>query len=171
MSLFSRRKMLTAMGGAAALAPVAWRGASAATTAQPPDGSLVTLRTPVRVYDSRVDTDLLGGEKIAADESIIITVGVPGETRFISAAFLNVTVTETEGAGFLRVFASDLSGKQPVPETSNVNWSQDDITLANLALTGVGGESGVEIFCGGAGRAHVIADLQGYVPFDLIQPV
>jgi hypothetical protein len=82
-----------------------------------------------------------------------------------------VTVTETEGAGFLRVFASDLSGEQPVPETSNVNWSANGLTLANLALTGVGGESGVEIFCGGAGRTHVIVDLQGYVPFDLLQPI
>ncbi len=169
MSLFSRRKMLTAMGGAAALTPVAWRGASAASAPAPPDGSLVTLRTPRRIYDSRTDTDLLGGQKLAAEQSIIITVGVPGETRFISAAFLNVTVTETEGAGFLRVFASDLSGEQPVPETSNVNWFANGFTLANLALTGVGGESGVEIFCGGAGRTHVIVDLQGYVPFDLAQ--
>lgn len=172
MSLFSRRKMLTAMGGAAALTPAAWRSASAAPVVPAPiAGSLVTLRTPTRIYDSRTDTILLGGRKLAAEQSIIVTVGVPGETRFLAAAFLNVTVTETEGAGFLRVFASDLSGEQPVPETSNVNWSANGLTLANLALTTVGGESGVEIFCGGAGRTHVIVDLQGYVPFDLEQPI
>lgn len=166
MSLFSRRKMLV-MGGAAAMTPVVWRGDAAAAAPAPLEGALVTLRTPTRLYDSRTDTVLLGGAKIAAEESIIITVGAPDETRFISSAFLNVTVTETEGAGFLRVFASDLSGEAAIPETSNVNWSLAGVTLANLALTPVGGESGVEIFCGGAGRAHVIVDLQGYVPFEL----
>jgi len=168
MSLFTRRRMLTTVGGAAALAPVALRAesASAASTGAP----LITLPTPVRAYDSRTDTTLLGGEKIAAEESIIVTVAVPDEQRFLSSVFLNVTITETEGAGFLTVFPSDLSGKQPMPETSNINWSQDGQTLANMALSGVGGEFGVEIFCGGLGRTHLIVDIQGYVPLALDLP-
>jgi hypothetical protein len=165
--------MLTTMGGAAALAPVAMRTGpvTAAPVVTPPtEGSLVTLRTPIRLFDSRTDITLLGGSKIAAEEAIIVTVAVPGETRFLSSAFLNVTVTETEGAGFLRVFGTDSSGTQPQPRTSNVNWSEDGQTLANLALTGVGSEAGVEIFCGGLGRTHVVVDLQGYVPFELNLP-
>ena len=54
------------------------------------------------------------------------------------AAFLNVTITATEGAGFLRVSASDSSGERPVPVTSNINWSEAGQTLANLVLTTVG---------------------------------
>lgn len=170
MSLFTRRRMLRSMGGAAALTPIALSGGSVAASKTPPEGSLVTLRTPIRIFDSRTDNVLLGGDKIAANDAIIVTVGVPDETRFLSAAFLNVTITQTEGAGFLRVFASDLSGTLPTPETSNINWSTDSQTLANLVLTGVGGEFGVEIFCGGEGRTHVVVDVQGYVPFDLSLP-
>ena len=36
----------------------------------------------------------------------------------------------------------------------------------NLTLSGVGDESGVEVFCGGLGRTHFIVDIQGYVPFE-----
>lgn len=169
MSRYTRRRILTAMGGAAALTPVAWRGGAVA--AAPPAGSLITLRTPKRIYDSRTDKTLLGGKKIASGQSIIVTVTVPDETRFLLSAFLNVTVAETEGAGFLRVLATDPSGTRPVPETSNVNWSQDGVTLANLVLTGVGSEFGVEIFCGGRGRAHVVVDIQGYVPAELAKPL
>ncbi len=166
MSLFTRRKVLTSMGGAAALSPFAFRGRAASAATVPPAGSLVTLRTPIRIFDSRQDNVLLGGAKIVSGGAIIITVNPPDETRFLSAVFLNVTVTQTEGAGFLRVFASDLSGELPVPKTSNVNWSENGQTLANQALTAVGGEFGVEIFCGGSGRTHVVVDMQGYVPFD-----
>ncbi|MFW2333744.1 hypothetical protein [Ilumatobacter sp.] len=169
MSLFTRRRMLTTVGGAAALSPVAMRAGSASAAAT--QSGLITLRTPIRAFDSRTDTTLLGGDKIEAEESVIITVGIPDEKRFLLSVFLNLTITETEGAGFLTAFESDLSGKQPMPETSNVNWSQDGQTLANMALSAVGGENGVEVFCGGLGRTHFIVDIQGYVPFeDLSQP-
>lgn len=173
MSLFSRRTMLAA-GGFAALTPFALRAGAAATVtpkAPPNGGSLVTLRTPTRMFDSRTDTTLLGGDKIAADDAIIVTVGIPDEERFLVSVFLNVTVTETEGAGFLRVFATDPSGTLPEPETSNVNWFADGQTFGNFVLSGVGPEFGVEIYCGGAGRAHVIVDVQGYVPFPLDEAV
>ncbi len=169
MSLFSRRTMLAA-GGSAALTPLAMRAGSAAARASQPapvGGSLVTLRTPIRAYDSRTDTVLLGGDKIEAEDAIIVTVGIPDEERFLVSVFLNVTVTETEGAGFLRVFATDPSGTITPPETSNVNWYTDGQTVANFVLSGVGPEFGVEIYCGGTGRTHVIVDVQGYVPFPL----
>ena len=108
---------------------------------------------------------LLGGAKLVTGNAIAVTVSVPDETRLLMAAFLNVTITATEGAGFLRVGASDSSGERPVPVTSNINWSQVGQTLANLVLTTVGSESGVDIFAGGNGRTHVVVDVQGYVPF------
>jgi hypothetical protein len=160
--LFSRRAMVAA-GGAAALVPVAIASVSRAA---PPSGSLITLLTPIRIYDSRSDAVPLGGAKLASGETVIVTVSVPDETRFLTAAFLNVTVTQTEGSGFLRVNGTDASGTQPIPATSNVNWSQNGQTLANLVLTTVGSEFGVDVFAGGGGRTHVIVDLQGYVPFE-----
>jgi hypothetical protein len=161
--LFTRRGVVVAVGGAATLSPVAF-GSSPAVAAQP-SGPLVTLLTPLRIYDSRTDTVLLGGAKLAAGNAITISVSVPDESRFLMAAFLNVTITDTEGAGFLRVSGSDSSGERPVPATSNINWSQAGQTLANLVLTSVGSESGVDIFAGGGGRTHVVVDVQGYVPF------
>jgi hypothetical protein len=154
---------MVAAGGAATLSPVAFR-ANLARAAQP-SGPLITLLTPLRVYDSRTDTVLLGGAKLVTGNAITVSVSVPDETRLLMAAFLNVTITATEGAGFLRVSASDSSGERPVPVTSNINWSQAGQTLANLVLTTVGSESGVDIFAGGNGRTHVVVDVQGYVPF------
>jgi len=81
------------------------------------------------------------------------------------AAFLNVTVTQTEGSGFLRVTGSDLSGERPDAKTSNINWFAPNQTLANLALTSVGGENGIQVFCGGGGKTHVVVDIMGYIPF------
>jgi hypothetical protein len=154
--------MVTA-GGAAALVPVSFGSVARASSAS---GTLVTLFTPIRVFDSRIDDVPLGRAKLATGDTVIVTVSVPDETRFLAAALLNVTITQTEGAGFLRVSGTDSSGTQPVPATSNINWSQSGQTVANLALTSVGSEFGVDIFAGGAGRTHVIVDVQGYVPFE-----
>jgi hypothetical protein len=92
-------------------------------------------------------------------------VSVPNEDRFLLAAFVNVTITQTEGSGFLVVTGADSSGERPFPEASNINWAQSDQTIANVALTSVGSEFGIEVFCQGNGRTHVIVDVQGYVPF------
>ena len=161
--LFTRRGMVVAAGAAASLSPVALR--SSAAIAAPPSGPLITLLTPQRIYDSRTDRFLLGGAKLAAGQTITVAVSVPNETRFLIAAFLNVTITETESSGFLRVAGTDSSGERPIPSTSNINWSQAGQTLANLILTTVGSEFGVDIFAGGVGRTHVVVDVQGYVPF------
>ncbi len=50
------------------------------------------------------------------------------------AVFVNCTITDTEGSGYLVLRGSDLSGERPLPPTSNVNWSTSGQTLANLAL-------------------------------------
>ena len=60
-----------------------------------------------------------------------------------------------------RVFSS---GRRPRPATSNINRSHRGQTVANLVLTTVGSEFGVDISAGGGGRTHVIVDVQGCVP-------
>ena len=78
---------------------------------------------------------------------------------------VDVTVTQTEGSGFLRLTGSDLSGERPEAKTSNVNWFANNQTFGNLALTTVGGENGVQVFCGGNGKTHVVVDMMGYIQF------
>ena len=158
--LLSRRRMI-GVGGAVAMSPLALAGSAAADST----GPLVVLTTPVRLYDSRTDAVPLGGAKLASGNSVIVTAAGFGASGFVVAAFINLTVTQTEGSGFLRVNGSDLSGERPVPKTSNVNWAATNQTLANLALTTVGGENGIEVFCGGGGRTHVVVDIMGYIPF------
>ena len=69
----------------------------------------------------------------------------------------NLTVTETEGAGFVRLGRDQVNP----PPTSNVNWFATGQTLANFALVNVGG--GVIVQVGGNGRTHIVLDVLGFV--------
>jgi hypothetical protein len=159
----SRRRVIVAGGAAAITAPLVARPAAAA--AQVVGGPLVTLLSPVRVFDSREASSVLGGAKFAAGDAVAVNVG-PFESGFALSVFVNVTITETEGAGFLTVWPGDASDTVDPPTTSNINWTGPGMTLANLALSQVGQENSIEVRCGGAGRTHVIVDFQGYVPFE-----
>jgi hypothetical protein len=131
-----------------------------------PPGPLVVLFEPFRAYDSRTDAVPLGGAKLRSGESVAVTIPVGQEEGgFVVAVFVNCTVTDTEGSGYLVVRGSDLSGERPLPRTSNVNWSTSGQTLANLTLCTLGGENAIEVHAGGNGRTHVVVDVQGYVPF------
>jgi hypothetical protein len=159
--LLSRRRVLGA-GGAAALVPVMGRptAAGAATLG----GQIVTLRTAIRVYDSRTSS-ILGGRKLGPGDSLDVAVSPALEENLALAVFLNCSITETEGSGFLVLRPTDTSGEAPFPATSNINWWASGLTLGNASLVAVGSENSIEIHCRGAGRTHVIIDVQGYVPF------
>jgi hypothetical protein len=160
---FSRRRMLAAGGTAAVTVPLALPGRASAAA---PGGQLKTLISPVRVFDSREPTSVLGGAKFDVGDVVSVTVsGAYQGDDFATAVFANITITQTEGAGYLAVRGEDLSGTLPPPTTSNINWSTSGQTLANLALSTVGGENAIEVHCRGLGRTHVIVDIQGYVPF------
>ena len=157
---FTRRGLLGAGGAAAAIPRAAGAPAAAAV-----GGTLKTLSNPVRVFDSRAPGNFFGRKLAAGDVVAVAVSGAYEGDDIASAVFVNVTITQTEGAGYLAVVGEDLSGEQPPPTTSNINWSAAGLTLANLALTTVGGEHSIAIWCRGGGRAHVIVDVQGYVPF------
>ena len=159
--LFSRRRLIAAGGAAAALTPIAAHTARAA----PAGGELVTLMTPMRVFDSRQPSSVLAGAKLRAGQSVSVTLSPAFDGGFARSAFVNVTVTDTEGWGYLVIRGEDASGTQPLPHTSNVNWWTSGLTLANLTLSTVGSEHAIEVRCEGTGRTHVIVDVQGYVPF------
>jgi len=158
----SRRRVIVTGGLAAAAIPLTVSGRASAA----PSPGLVSLQTPVRVFDSRDPASVLGGNKLGTGESVSITVsGAYQGDDLALAVFANITVTATEGRGFLVIRPEDLSGLEPWPETSNVNWSTSGQTLANLSFSAVGGEHAIEVRCDGGGSTHVICDVQGYLPF------
>jgi len=162
--LFTRRKLIGA-GGAAALAPLVTNvGVARAAPPRQVTGPVFVLVEPVRVFDSRIAPPALGGGKLVSDNSIGVSVNDVARTESPTFLYVNTTTTETEGAGFILVRASDLTGERPLPPTSNINWSENGQTLANLVLTAVGGENTLEIHAGGSGRTHFIVDVQAYIP-------
>jgi hypothetical protein len=170
-SPLSRRAFFAYAGGSAGalrLAPKATALGSSTPRATASDGPLVALRTPIRVFDSRSPSSPLQGRKLPSGQSVAVTLsGAFGDIQsgFASIVFVNCTITDTVGAGYLVVRGSDLTGELPLPNTSNINWTGPRQTVANLVMTTVGGENALEVHCAGPGSTHLIVDVQGYVPF------
>ena len=116
----------------------------------PPPQSFVAL-TGVPRYDSRT-----GAGKLAPNEERVINVGVPAGAR---AAVLNLTVTETEAAGFVAVFAANITW----PGNSSVNWSATGETVANAVISPVGPDGKIKVL-GGVNKTHIVIDTEGYLP-------
>ena len=73
-----------------------------------------------------------------------------------SAVVLNVTGVSTRAAGFLTVSPA----RQPIPKTSNVNFSGPGQVVPNHAITSVTATHGLQIYS--SHGAHVLADMAGY---------
>jgi hypothetical protein len=165
MFQFNRRRMLTLAGAAAALSPFTLPRSAAAITPVSTTGPTVLLDPPVRYYDSRNPFGGGAPKKIKSGERLSFGLGYSGEDPngvSLAGAFINLTVTQTVGAGFLTV-QSYGPPDRPVL-TSNVNWMSDGQTIANSSLVPVGGENVIDVICTG-GETHFIIDLQGYVPY------
>ena len=102
-----------------------------------------------------LDTRLTGGKLSPNEERIVTLDGVPS---FAHGAVVNLTVTETEGAGYVAVFPAGSTW----PGNSSVNWSGPDENVANAVLTGTDANGRVAIR-GGVNRAQVVIDLVGYL--------
>jgi LPXTG-site transpeptidase (sortase) family protein len=73
-----------------------------------------------------------------------------------SAIVVNLTGTATRGPGFLTISAA----RQPIPGTSNVNWSVPGTTVPNHAITPITVTYGYQVYS--SHGAAVIVDLAGY---------
>lgn len=166
------RRTLIAAGAAAALGPIVLEHGAAAAQSLPAtirSGPVYVLTDSVRVFDSRTTPPSNGGGRLLGGRSAGVSFGstvadVSGGLHSPAAVWINITITETQGAGYLVVRPSDATGEKPLPPTSNVNWSTNGQTLANLALVAIGFETYIEIRAGGSGSTHVIVGLQGYIP-------
>jgi len=157
-SMLSRRSLFAGMGGALAAAAATQlpMGTAGAATPSATTGATIQLVTPpMRIADTRVD----GPGKISAAQPL--DTFVPGLiAEGVVGALLNLTITETEGSGFLVANADNATSPNP---TSNLNWSTTGQILANLAIVPAVGTRGITVTVGGPGRTHVVIDLVGFL--------
>jgi hypothetical protein len=116
----------------------------------PPAQSFVPFSGgPPRVLDTRVS-----GGKLADGAERTIDLGFPGAR----GAVLNLTVTETEGAGgFVAVFPANVAW----PGNSSINWSGPDQNVANGVITAMDPSGRIKIR-GGAASTQVVIDRIGW---------
>jgi len=112
----------------------------------------------IRKLDTRSPGPFTG--KLAGGVTIAPISLLPELPAGAKAAVLNVTVTQTEGAGFLGLFPDGTAW----PHTSSINWSGPGQTVANGTTVSVSPAGALSIICGGTAdaKAHVIVDLLGY---------
>jgi len=153
----SRRSLFTALTGAVGSAVLAETFVARPASATPGAAASVQLvNPPFRISDTRVDSPgvkLVGGHTLEVFVPGLIGEGVVG-------VMLNVTVTNTEGAGFLHVDASNATAANG---TSNINWWTTGLTLANLVAVPAEGTRGIVVTAGGTGKTDVAIDLVGFL--------
>ena len=116
---------------------------------------------PARILDTR------GGAGIPVAGGSSINVQVTGQggvsATGVSAAAINVTVTEPTSSGYLTVWPAGIDR----PLASNLNFSPGQ-TVPNMAIvkTEVAGQ--VSVFNSGPGTVHVIIDVAGWYNDDTI---
>jgi hypothetical protein len=161
----SRRRLIAGGAGAGIVGAAAITSSGPASASSHNNGGVQSLFDPIRLYDSRQPDSLLGGDKHRDGDIVSVITGAP-DVDFLETVFINVTITQTEGAGFLAVRAAPAQDGVPAPTTSTINWTSPGVTIANAAMSGVGRHQSIDVHCTGEGAAtHVIVDLQGYVPF------
>jgi hypothetical protein len=115
--------------------------------------------TPARITDTRAASGFPNaGGTLAAGANITVQVtgagGVP--TSGVSAAILNVTVTNTTAGSFLTIWPTNASR----PTASNLNWTAG-VTIPNRVIVPVSSLGQVSIY-NAAGSADVVVDISGY---------
>lgn len=103
-----------------------------------------------RVYDSRT----IAAGKLAPNEERVVSLGFAGARH----AVFNLTVDGTESAGFVAVFAANVT----YAGTSSINWSATNQSIANSVITNLDSSGQIKIR-GGANKTHVIIDMVGYL--------
>jgi hypothetical protein len=121
--------------------------------------------TPCRIVDTRGPAGPYGAPSLSPGVSRnFALLGGPcaGFPPSVSAYSLNITVTNTLGTGFIKIYPQ--GGSVPVVSTLNYVAGQ---TIANAAIVPAGTGSGVTVVAGVAGT-DLIIDINGYFPGFLI---
>ncbi len=130
-------------------------GQVSATPSRGP-GTFVPL-TPARLVDTRNGNG--AGGPVAARATVHLQVGGRGgvPTTGVSAAVLNVTVTQPTRAGYITAYPDGVAR----PTASNLNYVAGQ-TVANLVTVKVGANGKVALYNGSSGTVQLVADVSGY---------
>lgn len=126
-----------------------------------PGGGAVTAIEPVRLVDSRSGLRAPIGP-LAPDQTVRVQVagqaGIPADA---TGVVLNLTAVDPQGFGYLTVWPS----RAAAPGSSNVNYTSFGAgagNVPNLVMVGLGPDGAISVR-NSVGRAHVLADVAGYV--------
>jgi hypothetical protein len=113
---------------------------------------------PTRVYDSREDEWPIGP---SASRLVRVggSAGIPTDDS-VAAVLVNLTMTQTDGPGYLTAWAAFTGAERP--GTSNVNVTRAGATASNMAIVEVAEGGYIEVFS--LPEAHVIVDVFGWFP-------
>jgi hypothetical protein len=106
--------------------------------------------SPVRVHDSRSEPQ----RELVVGETRTVDLQLPAGAR---AALVIVTVDQTEGSGYLTLYAADT----PLPAT-NIDWSETGEVIATSSTVNVDDEGRINITAG-HDATHFIVGVTGYV--------
>ncbi|GAA0663276.1 hypothetical protein GCM10010193_13310 [Kitasatospora atroaurantiaca] len=119
-------------------------------------GSQLKPINPTRLLDTR---DSSKQANLAGKGEVALQVGgqagVPASG--VSAAVLNVTITDTVGPGYLTAYPSGTTR----PLASNLNWSAGQ-TIPNAVIVPVGADGKVNLYNGSPWGSNVVVDIAGY---------
>ncbi len=126
----------------------------AEVVAAEPAGRFVPV-APTRLLDTRDGTGGTVGP-IAAGGTFTLRVTGGVVPAAATAVALNLTITQSQGPGFLTAWPAG----NTQPQTSSVNVVRANDTVANFAIVPVGAGGAISLFMFSGG--HVIADVSGY---------
>jgi hypothetical protein len=115
---------------------------------------------PVRVYDTALDPAGLlpaGARRLVSPRTAAdgVTPVVPAGA---TAVAYNLTVTDTAGAGHLRVMPAGA----PLTPTSALNWAIAGERIANASVVGVDAAGRFEVYNGSGAPVRFLVDVVGY---------
>jgi hypothetical protein len=122
-------------------------------------GTQFSPTIPTRITDTRANSgEPNAGKTLGPGLTLTVPVagagGVPGSG--VSAAVLNVTVTDATGSSYLTVWPTGATR----PTASDLNWIAGQ-TTSNLSLATLGSNGTIQIY-NAAGSVDVIVDVSGW---------
>ena len=130
-------------------------GAVGATT-----GSALYAMAPARAVDTRTGSGYAySGDTLQPGQTLTIQLaglaGLPAQG--MTAAVLNVTVTDGSAPGYLAVWPAS----SPRPLSSELNWSAGQ-TTENLAVAAVGSQGALDVYNGSSASVQLVIDACGW---------
>lgn len=130
----------------------------------PDDTTFEPLAAPARLLDTRsgfdtIDGAFTGTELVAAGSVLELDVGGRAGLPLTGGSVaLNVTATQTGGAGFLIVYSCDVER----PNASHVNYTMPGSTRPNAVLARLAPDGRVCIYTHAS--THLVVDVAGFLP-------